>query len=113
MAKPRTINLGVFAAGELPYGVAHRFLRLGQPIPLHTFTAFVYIEGPDENAVLGQGVVSIDDPDDALVSYTWTEEDFLGIGKYRMLIWVENPANRFASDLITYEVYDGPGPTPD
>lgn len=113
MANPKKLNLGVFAAGELPFPVAHQFLVSDEPIDLTAFTAFVNIEGPDETVTLGQGTVSIDDAANGLVSYTWTEEDFRGVGKYRMLIWVESVANRFASDLIVYEVYDGPGPTPE
>lgn len=113
MASPKKINLGVFAAGELPYPVAHQFIADDLPIDLSGFTAFVNIEGPDETVTVGAGVVSIDNPSQGLVSYTWTEEDFQGVGKYRMLIWVQDGTNRFASDLITYEAFDGPGPTPE
>lgn len=113
MANPKKLNLGVFAAGEWPYAVAHQFTSNDVPVDLSPFTAFVNIEGPDETVAVGQGTVAIDDPLNGLVSYTWVEDDFKGVGKYKMLIWVESSSNRFASDLIVYEVYDGPGPTPE
>ena len=113
MANPKKINLGVFAAGELPYPVAHRFVSNEIPVDLTTFTPFVNIEGPDETVAVGQGTILVTDAADGIVTYTWVEDDFQGVGKYRMLIWVENGTNRFASDLIVYECYDGPGPTPE
>lgn len=111
MARPRTINLGVFAAGELPYPVVHRFTVDGGPIVLTDWECWTAIEGPD-GLELGTGATMIVDASDGAVQYTWAQDDFQGIGKYRMLIWVDNSINRFASDLIIYETYDGPGPIP-
>ena len=113
MASPKKHNLGVFAAGEIPFPIDHRFTALAVPIPLTGFTAFVYIEGPEGDVVLGQGIVTITDAPNGLVRYVWDEDDMQLAGKYRMLIWVDDPDNRFASDLIVWEVYDGPGPTPE
>jgi hypothetical protein len=113
MASPKKISLGVFAAGELPFPVAHQFLSNEAAVNLTGYTAFVNIEGPDGDAVLGQGLVVVSDLLEGIVTYTWVEDDFQSVGKYRMLIWVDNDVNRFASDLIVYETYDGPGPTPE
>lgn len=113
MASPKKINLGVFAAGEIPFPVDHRFVASGAPINLTGFTAFVYIEGPEGDVVPGTGNVTITDAVNGLVRYTWNEDDFLLAGSYKMLIWVDSDDNRFASYLITYDVYDGPGPTPE
>lgn len=113
MANPKKINLGVFAAGEIPFPIDHRFLALGVPIPLTGYTAWVYIEGPEGDVVLGAGTVAITNAPEGLVRYTWNEDDMQLPGKYKMLIWVDSADNRFASDLIVWEVYDGPGPTPE
>lgn len=112
MASPKRINLKVFAAGEIPYPVAHTFLdSSGSAIDLTGWTAWVEIEGPD-GVTAGAGAVGTAQATNGIISYTWDEDDMQEPGKYRMLIWVADGINRFASDLIQYEVYDGPGPTP-
>lgn len=114
MASPKKISLGVFAAGEIPLPVVHAFKYAdGDPIPLTTYTPTVYIEGP-EGVNAGQGTLTVVDAMAGTLSYTWHEDDMQTPGKYRMLLWIEaaDESTRFASDLITFEVYDGPGPTP-
>ena len=110
----KKINLGTFAAGEIPYPVEHQFTQQNTPIDLDGFTTFVNITGPDEATSLGAGAVIVIDEPNGIVRYTWVEDDMQFPGKYQMLIWVDDTAtpNRFASDLIVFEVYDGPGPTP-
>ena len=114
MAKPGVIFVGVFAAGELPFPFVHTFNDFnGNPIDLSGFTPAVYIEGPDEAGNYGTGAINLLAPNsDGMVQYTWAEDDFQDVGKYEMLLWVDDGTNRLASDLIKYEVYDGPGPTP-
>ena len=113
MAKPVVIFVGVFAAGELPYPFAHTFNDYyGNPIDLTGFTPTVYIEGPDEAGTYGTGTVAVTSTVNGVVQYDWVDADFQDIGKYEMLIWVDDGQNRLASDLIKWEVYDGPGPTP-
>ena len=111
MAGPKKINLGVFASGELPFPVVHLFKRNGLAVNLTGYTTFVLIEGPDTEVNYGQGVATITDAAAGEVTYEWVEGDMVDIGKYKALIWVDGPF-RHASDLIIYEVYDGPGPTP-
>lgn len=112
MARPKSISLKVFAAGEVPYAIRHQFLdELGVPIDLDGWTCWVELEGP-EGPTLGTGDVAIIDASNGVVRYIWAEADMVAPGKYQLLLWVTDTVNRFASDLITYEVYDGPGPTP-
>ena len=113
MANPKKISLGVFAAGECPYPFEHTFNDAnGNPINISGWTITVYIEGPDGPA-LGTGTPSITDGPNGATEYPWAENDFQSPGKYKMLLWVYDGAStRLASDLVTYEVYDGPGPTP-
>ena len=109
----RKINLGTFASGEIPFPVLHAFKRGDSAVDLTGWTPFVMIEGPDETVTYGNGVVTIDgSPTLGVVMYEWDSADMVDFGKYRMLIWVEDGTYRLASDLVIYEVYDGPGPTP-
>jgi len=117
MANPTKNNLGVFAAGEIPYPFVHTFNTKDAsgnkvPIDLTGFTASITFEGPDETKTYGTGTLAITDAANGEVTYTWAAGDFQDVGNYRFLIWVQNGTNRFASDLNVYHVYDGPGPTP-
>jgi hypothetical protein len=111
MANPKKISLGVYAAGEIPYPLTHTFKdSKGTVIDLTGFTESVKVEGPDENGSYGTGAVAIDgDPTTGKVSYTWVLDDMTDVGKYTMLLWVTDGSNNLASDLITWEVFDGPG----
>lgn len=115
MANPRKINLGVFAAGEIPFDFVHTFTdTTGAAIDLTAYTTiFVNIEGPEEAGGYGAGNITFDgDKTTGRVTYEWAAADFVDVGKYKMLIWVSDGQYRIASDLVIYEVYDGPGPTP-
>lgn len=112
MASPKKINLGVFAQGEIPYPFQHTFLdSTDVAIDLTAFTATVSVDGPDVGPY-GQGVVAKTDAVNGIVQYTWTSADFADIGKYKLLIWVDDGTNRLASDLVEWQVYDGPDYTP-
>jgi len=112
MASPKKINLGVFPAGEIPYDFDHTFLDSDKtPIDLTGWTVNVEIEGPGVGPY-GTGTMLISDPANGVTTYAWAAIDFTDFGKYEMLIWVTNGTYQLGSDLITYEVYDGPGPTP-
>ncbi len=111
--KPVSIFIGVFAAGEIPFPFAHTFNDFqGNPIDLTGFTPTVEAEGPDENGTYGAGSVSVTDAVNGVVTYTWVAGDFVDVGRYELLIWVDDGTNRLASDLVKWEVYDGPGATP-
>lgn len=113
MAKPTVIFIGVFAAGEIPFPFAHTFRDyLGGAIDLTGFTPTVNVEGPDPGGTYGTGTVQVTDAANGVVTYTWVAGDYVDVGKYEMLLWVYDGQNRLASDLIKYEVYDGPGATP-
>lgn len=112
MASPKKIFLGVFAAGEIPYPFLHTFKDSADvAIDLTSFSPSVTAEGPDVGPY-GQGTVQVTDAAAGEVTYTWVAGDFQDFGKYELLLWVYDGTNRFASDLITWEVYDGPGATP-
>ena len=117
MANPKKNNLGVFAAGEIPFPFVHTFKTTDTsgnkvPIDLTGWTASITFAGPDENGTYGTGTLAITDAANGEVTYTWAAGDFVDVGKYQFLVWVTDTTNRFASDLNVYEVYDGPGPTP-
>lgn len=114
MAKPISIFLGVFAAGEIPFPFIHTFKDSdGQPISLAGWTADIAYEGPEETGTYGTGAVDIDlTPTTGKVSYDWDPLDFIDVGKYEFVLWVDNGVRRLASDLIKYEVYDAPGDLP-
>jgi hypothetical protein len=113
VAKPVTNFLGVFAAGEIPFDFEHTFNdSAGAPIPLSGYTPTIEMEGPDGGGPYGAGTVSVTDATAGKVGYEWATADFQTVGKYQFLLWVDNGTYRLASDLIKYEVYDGPGATP-
>lgn len=114
MASPKSQNLGVFPAGEIPVPVEQTFNdKDGQPINLTNFTPDVKIEGPDETANYATGTVEKDaTPASGIVRYTWTGDEFIDVGKYEMILWIGDGTYRFGSYLIKWEVYDAPGPLP-
>lgn len=110
MANPKKINLGVYASGEIPFPLVHTFKdNDGIVIGLAGFTETAKAEGPDEDGTYGAGAVAITDEPGGEVTYTWVLGDFTDVGKYKMLLWVADGNNQLASDLITWEVFDGPG----
>lgn len=117
MARPRKNNLGVFAAGEIPFSFVHYFTTKDSsgnkvPIDLTGWTASITFSGPVETSTYGTGTLTITDAANGEVTYAWAAADFLDVGRYEFLIWVTDGTNRLASDLNVYEVYDGPGATP-
>jgi hypothetical protein len=111
--KPESLFLGVFAAGEIPFKFIHTFRDSnGDAINITGWTPNITYTGPGA-LVYGTGVLALDgDPTTGRVHYTWDEDDFQDVGAYEVLLWVEDGANRLASFLVKYEVYDGPGDTP-
>jgi len=116
--KPKKINLGVYAAGEIPASLVHVFKdNEKNPIPITGWTLKGFrITGPDGAATLGAGSYSITDGDNGAVTYVWISDDMQTIGTYSGVMWVQNaptdPTIRLASDLFVWDVYDAPGETP-
>lgn len=116
MASPTKDDLGVFAAGTIHFPFQHTFTDgTGTPIDLTGY--FVETEWEGDLPNLGTGTIVIDTPvTEGRVIYTFVEADFSEAGNVKFLIWVRNdlttPTIRLASDLIAYQVYDGPGATP-
>jgi hypothetical protein len=110
-------ELGEFAAGEVPPVLTVNFVDNSvdkNPVPLAGFSAFIEIEKfPEGTTELGQGSLNITDESGGVVEYLWAEADMQEVGDYSVLVWVhDGGTQRYATDLLTYEVYDGPGPTP-
>lgn len=112
MASPKSVFLGVFPAGSIPAAATHTYKLDGSPIVLTGYTAAVYITGPVETTDYANGTLEITDQPGGVVTYTWSGDEFVDIGKYQMVIWVGNDTYRFGSDLIKWEVYDAPGELP-
>jgi len=117
MASPKKINLGVYAAGEIPASLVHVFKDNDKvPIPISGWTLKGFrIEGPD-GSIAGQGTYDFSDAPGGEVTYTWVNGDMQVAGKFSGLMWIQNaatdPTIRLASYLFVWEVYDGPGNTP-
>lgn len=111
---PTVQDIGKYAAGEIPPAVQHQYLdTAGDPLDISGFTATAFIESSPTNTGLGDGSISIVDAPNGIVQYVWDEDDMANPGGYRLQLWVENGAGtqRYASDIFSYQVYDGVGPT--
>lgn len=116
MAAPIKIDLGAFAAGEVPPILSHTFRDFdGVLVDISTFaTQSMNIEAvPAVTGPLGTGNVAFDtDGTDGVLNYTWVVDDMAEPSGYTSQLWVSNGTNWYASDLIIYTVYDGPGSAP-
>lgn len=113
MASPKKINLGVYAAGEIPFALSHQYKDAdGVAIDMTGWSVTAVAAGPEDGGAYGSGVVMFLDETIGKVQYDWVAADFTDVGKYTMLLWTTDGTNRLASDLIVWEVYDGPGATP-
>lgn len=110
------IDLGDFAAGEIPPPIEHTFLDFdGVVVDLTGFsTLAMNVEAiPEVTGPVGDGSIDMDvDPATGKVSYTWSATDMAEPSGYTGQMWVSNGTNRYASDLFKYKVYDGPGDAP-
>lgn len=115
MAAPTRIDLGAFAAGEIPPPLEVTFTDYdGNALPLTGFTTLAMnIEAiPVVSVTLGTGSIAVTDAANGIVEYTWVEDDMIEPSDYTAQVWVSNGLNRYASDLLIYTVYDGPGDAP-
>lgn len=114
MAEPTTVDLGAFAAGEVPPDLQVTFKDFdGVPVPLTGFTPHMRItEELAGDGGLGGGAISITDAPNGVAEYQWVRADMLNVGQYTAQAWVEDGNKYYASDLYTYTVYDGPGDPP-
>ena len=116
MATPVKIDLGAFAAGEIPPVLSHTFRDFdGNVIDISTFSVkSMNIEAiPTVTGPLGTGVVDFASGGvDGVLTYIWVADDMAEPSGYTAQLWVSNGVNAYASDLILYTVYDGPGTAP-
>lgn len=114
--QPTKVLIGAFAQGEIPVPITHTFFDFNEePIDISAFaTRAMRIEGvPDPGVSLGTNPVDfLTDGTDGKIVYQWTDEDMAHVGDFEAQMWVYDGILRFASDLILYSVYDGPGEAP-
>lgn len=110
----KTQDLGVFAAGEVPFPLLHTYKDAnGVEIDITGWTPTVQFEVTEGSITgVGTGAVAIEDGPNGQVSYTWVHADMAEACKVSLIIWVEDGTNQLASDKFKYAVYDGPGDTP-
>lgn len=112
MAVPTTIELGAFAAGEVPPDLQITFNDFnGVAVNLTGFTAHIRIQ-EELGALVGGGAISITDEANGVCVYVWDRPDMEIVGRYTAQAWVEDGTKYYASDLYIYDVYDGPGEPP-
>lgn len=117
MASIKKINLGAFAAGEIPGPLLHTFLdKNGAAIDIDGWTVLgFFAESAGEEMLMGNNPTISDGPG-GKVMYIWHPNDMQIAGEYTGLLWVQNalsgPSLRLASDRFVWTVEDGPGPTP-
>jgi hypothetical protein len=105
------------AKGTLPPPIEHQYLdQDGQPIDMSVGTwvgqgraSLLYVD--DQPVGIGDGSVVVEDST-ATATYTWADEDFETIGKFRLIIWVGNGTLRFGSTVYEWDVADAPGDDP-
>ena len=108
-------HLGQFPIGSAPLALSHAFKDFDQtPINITGFVVDVIIEyhGDESPPPTGVGIPAIPLGTNGIVTYQWARDDMAAAGFYRMQIWVNNGSNYLASDVFTYNVYDGPGTAP-
>src|SRR6056300_64830 len=110
MATVSKIDLGAFAAGEIPPTLSMTFTDFNEnAVDLQTFSTFAMnMETiPGVTGPLGGGAIAFaTDGSDGVVEYTWTATDMAEPASYTAQLWVSNGTNRYASDLIIFTVYD-------
>lgn len=115
MAHNPEIDLGFFAAGEIPPDLRHQFLDFnGDPVDLTGFTTLsMQVEvHPVGTGPYGDGPKILTTPAQGIVTYSWSATDMAEPGSYRAQLWASDGTKRYASDVIIYTVYDGPGVAP-
>lgn len=116
--KPVKIELGAFAAGEIPPPLVHAYTDFdGNVVDLTGFITLAFnVEAtPAVTGPLGDGAIAFfaTDPTLGKVEYTWSSTDMAEPATYLAQMWVYNGSTgRYASDTFVYLVYDGPGEYP-
>jgi hypothetical protein len=118
MAEPTIVDLGAFAQGEVPPDLLVTFQdNDGNSINISGFTTEIRIAEELKGVTgFGTGVVTVLDAVNGQISYAWVQPDMLTQGQFTVQAWVlegtDPDSKRYASDLYTYTVYDGPGDPP-
>lgn len=118
MSKQRIIDLGGHPQGSIPLGLTYQHLDGdGAPIDMTTGTWTTEAEAEQLHATSqpapapGGGVTAVV-AITATVSYAWTADDYLTVGRFQLTIWAGNGTNRVGTPTFEWEVYDAPGALP-
>lgn len=115
-SEPTRVELGAFAAGEVPPPLEISFTDFDDAAVDLTGFSTLQMNIDEELASnqnpLGTGSIVVSDAVGGEVTYTWVRNDMIDVGEYTAQGWVNDGINYFASDLYLYSVYDGPGSPP-
>ena len=113
---PTIVELGAFAAGEVPPALVITYTDFDDAVvDLTGFTTLkcnIKEELDGATNPLGTGSIVLTDDVGGEITYTWVRDDMIDVGEYTLQAWCDNGINYFASDLYKYSVYDGPGTPP-
>ncbi len=118
MSKQRIIDLGSFPQGSIPIGLTYQFLD-GDGAAIDMSTGTWTGEGKAEqlhvtsqpSPIPGAGAVVVTALT-ATVTYAFTVDDCLTVGRFQLVIWAGNGTNRVGSATFEWEVDDAPGALP-
>lgn len=109
-----TINLGEFTAGEKPAPLVYQFQKAdGTPLDLSaSYVARVTYRERFGTPTLVSTGVTVTSGVNGEVTYVWTGAELASPGHYYLEVWAGNGTNRFASELIEYDVRAAVGVVP-
>lgn len=99
--------IGPYVLGEKPTPLQISFTDSdGNALDLTGFTAsidIVRLDGTDPGN-LGEGISTIPNLTGGIVQYAWAENDFLTEGMFRLVAWVGDGSQRYASEFFEFFV---------
>jgi hypothetical protein len=113
MTSPPTVGIGPFVVGEIPAPLAYDFQEFdGTVLDLSGYTVkFYYREKFDQTAATRSAVLQ-PSANKGRVVYSWTGTDLVSPGHYSAQFFAGNGVQRYASNLITFDVASAVGPIP-
>lgn len=112
MSCEESLAVGPYVIGEKPTPLEYQFLDMADvPISLVGFTARFIVRERSVAAAIDRAAV-VSDAVNGKVTYTWQGNEFPTSGHYLAEFWVGNGTNRYASQLITFDVRTPVGSVP-
>ena len=108
------ITIGPFTVGEIPDPLEYQFLDYnGAAMPISGYSAtFTVREKYASTPIIDNAVATVTDAAEGKVTYVWTGTAFEDQGHYYAEFWIGNTVQRYASELITFDVHDSQGTVP-